>query len=734
MAGKVAAVPVKSRLTDREVSMYYIRLQNDLDMANPLVKGVPGVRFDLGYYTSPNFHINETVREKLHPANDGRIYYETIATVIRMLYILAGKFSKGLTLLGLVQSAKTHSQILSAIFASTIRWLQDGIYTHPIFLIPNMKGTYVAQFSDKFNEVLACHKHLVIHCNGKSISIGDYLENAHYERNKAIEAVSPDAHQLVFSKKEWNKFQNQKNDFDAKLVLILPLSKKIVHILNILFVALARSAHRSILARDESHAAAAHGSIGDKIMSGTQMMSVLQKKELSIYDSINRADGDCQFIATSATNFGTLHFTEKVPLLVNKDYCGIDFGYQDGQQFYQIASHYGVTIRHPDVVSQTDMGTIIGDPVFQWIKPGWYVDEEAFLKNMEKNNLQQYFGGWTDYKRKVAKSLAHGINYMITSGIKAGNKMLLRFFNDNTLMDNLLADMKPHLDKSIRIIKEYDGNHKSIKQLMTLNGVLPTDKVLLVPSAGCRMSDTLTKDFCYGWDFTNRTTTLAALLQGVLGRVCGYFKDPHVMLSDDNADALDQYVKNGFYPTPGQTPLQHVSSPTTRSYEGFRSNDYTDPVIAGIIQRFQKTVDKIKVRQRTTSNGIIHTISLGKEIDGCFLKDYITQQGFDHIEKHYARHRLMKINEVDNRGHNYFLNDLGNVVMSVRAEGKDRSDKIGGRPADGGRIRGIVRVEFRKQRGRGGPVRAIVTGFDIPVYFDNKGQLENQSSLQKIKV
>lgn len=718
-------VPQPVRLTDRQVVLYYIALQNQLSS----LKSIPGVKYDLGYYTGPNFNISQSVRELLHPSNDGRVYPETVSTVMRMVNILAGKFAKGLTLLGLVQSAKTHSQILSTILSCVIRWLQDGVYTHPIFLIPNMKGTYLQQFNDKYNELIACHKHIVIEYNGKSISLGEYLDNAHYERNKAIESVSYDAHELIFSKKEWNKFQKQKNLLESKTVLILPLSSKIIHVFNILFVALARNGQRSILARDEAHAAAANDSISDKIMSNTQLMSTLEKEESCIYDSINKVNGDCQFIATSATNFGTLHFTEKVPLLVNSNYCGIDFGYQQGSNFYQVASYFNVNIKHPDIVSQTEMANILGDPIFQWIHPSWYFNENTFLKNMEKYDLQNHFSGWTDYKLKVTKSLARGINYMLSSGIKSGNKMLLRFYNANIVMDNLLADMKSYLDKDIRIVKEYDGNHKSIKQLMVLNNVSANDKVLLVPSAGCRMSDTLTNDFCYGWDFTFRTNTLTALLQGVLGRVCGYFKDPYVMLSDDNKTALTEYVHNGFYPTPGQKSLDNVLTVPDRSYEGFRKVDYSDSVIDAIIKRLQDTVDKLPIRIRNTVHGPKPTIYLGKDIEGCFLKDYITQDGFNHIVNHCAHFRIMKKNETDDRGHQYFLNN-SNVVMSVRSDGHE---KIGGRPADGGRLRGIIRIRFDKRRGRGG-FKAVVTGFDIPVFYESKASLQNESSFRKIKV
>lgn len=728
MSSKGKSVQQMARLTDRQVIMYYIELQNQLS-ALPTVSGV---KFDLGEYTGPGFQINPRISELLHPSNDGRIYFETFSTVVKMVDILAGKFSKGLTLLGLVQSSKTHSQILATIISSAIRWLQDGIYTHPIFLIPNMKGTYSQQFADKFVELIACHRKLIIHYKGKSVSLGEYLENAHYERNKAIESVSSDAYDLAFSKKEWNKFQKEKNLYDSREVLILPLSTKIIHIFNILFVALARNNQRSILARDEAHAAAANDSISDKIMSNTQLMSLIEREESCIYDSINKANGDCQFIATSATNFGTLHFTEKVPLLVNSNYCGIDFGYQQGNNFYQVASHLKVKIKHPDVVGQTKMGKILGDPIFQWIHPSWYARESTFLKNMEKYNLQKYFSGWTDYKQKVTRSLAKGINYTLSSKIKNGNKMLLRFYNSNALMDNLLADLKPYLDKDIRIVKEYNGNHKSIKQLMSLNNVLPTDKALLVPSAGCRMSDTLTKDFCYGWDFTYRTNTLTALLQGVLGRVCGYFKDPHIMLSDDNEISLNDYVQNGFYPKPGQKSSDSVSTVTNRSYEGFRSVDYSDPIIDSIVKRIQNEVDKCPITQIKNANGqLIPRIALGRNIKGCFLKDYITQAGYNHIAKHYARFRLMKENEIDDRGHRYYFNNSGNVVMSVR---QDRGDKIGGRPADGGVLRGIIRVKFIKQRGRGGRLKAVVVGFDIPVYHENKTLLNNNSSFRKIKV
>lgn len=720
---------VANKTDDQNVVDYYKQIQSYFDKYSK----VPGVKYDLSYYTKPGFKPTPQIYECLKPENDGRIYLETIRTVMLMVTSLFLNKEKAVALLGLVQSAKTHSQILGAILSSMLQYLRDGIYTHPIFFIPNMKGNYLEQFQIKCKELLTCFKKVEVHYQGKSISVGDYLETAQFIRNKALEDVSADAYNLVFSRAEWIKFEKERDRFDANDVMILPLSSRLKNFIQILFVALARGNQRAILGRDEAHAAAGVESVGDKMMSAKDIMTTLQKEDQAIYDAINASDGNWQFIATSATNFGALHIPCKIPVYINKNYRGIDFGYFENGQTFRVAKYSDITITPPDFISQTEFGKVLNDPYFRWIVPSWYVTEEFFLKNLEKNNLQNLFFGWNDYRRKVARSLAKSVNFTLKSGIKNGNKMLLRFCNNNIVMTNLLADMKQHLDNDIKVIPEFGGSHKTIKELLKLKGVKSSDSVLLVPSAGCRMSDTLNREFCYGFDYTNKSDTLQALLQGVLGRMSGYFKDPLVMLSDDNAKELKELIDNDFVPTPGTKLSSDTKAPTQGSYETFRVDHYDNDIIREIIGRFQVLINKQPINYRKTAEGNLPTISLGKHIDGCFLSDYITDEGME-ILAQFSRQRLMRYDEKDKNRRQYLTNINGDVVMGIRGEGNGRHNHRGGRPGDKTKsgealVRGMIRVEFRA--GRGKP-KAVVTGFDVPVFQESR-DIESTSSLTKIK-
>jgi hypothetical protein len=56
------------------------------------------------------------------------------------------------------------------------------------------------------------------------------------------------------------------------------------------------------------------------------------------------------------------------------------------------------------------------------------------------------------------------------------------------------------------------------------------------------MGDQFPSDVHYFIDFTQQATDLNALLQGLVGRACGYGKNSLVILSDRNHRVLDRYV------------------------------------------------------------------------------------------------------------------------------------------------------------------------------------------------
>ena len=714
-------------MSDSAISAYYKRLEKQLNEHNK----DSDITYDLSYYYTRK--PNSRIRTNLQSDNDGTVYVETVKTIMEMIYLLTVRQVKGVALFGLVQSAKTASQILSVLLSCVIAYLKKDQYTHPIFFIPNQKGNYLSQFKAKYNQLLSCFEEVIICYKNDKISLRQYISDICFERNEAYKEISPEAYKM-FSKSQWNTFHSIKDNLLDENPLILPMSKKLIDFIQILFVAIADRGQKIILDRDEAHAAAAYGSIGDLIMSGKKMnilRKIKEQRELEddIYHSINDKGGYCQFVVTSATNFGALHFEHKVPLVINKNYTGIDFAYQDENgNAIKIGEQSGIEITTPDLIKQSEMGERLGIHYFKYIKPSWYKDEEAYLKNIDKHRLQRYFAGWVDYKKKCAVAIAKMVNYMLSSGIKSGNKFLLRFVNDNTKMDNFIADMLPYLDKDILVIKEYKDKHESIKELLKNHNAGPDQKVLLVPSAGCRMSDSLSKDFSYGADMTYQSTTLSALLQGVLGRLSGYFKDPIIMLSDENCQTIKDYIENGHLPTPSMKLTGDVGTMREKSYETFRKENYiNNPIIVEIFQRLQALIDnqEININRKTGKP----KISLGKKIESCFIKDYITEIGLSHIKERHARYPLLNETNVDGNGRSYLLNDSGYVVMGIRAEGEGRHSHLGGR--EKGKVTGIIRIEFVKI-GRYGTLRAKVVGFDIAV-FQGSVLVKNESSLNKVK-
>ena len=102
------------------------------------------------------------------------------------------------------------------------------------------------------------------------------------------------------------------------------------------------------------------------------------------------------------------------------------------------------------------------------------------------------------------------------------------------------------------------------------------------------MGDQFPKDVQYFIEFSQRASDLNSLLQGLIGRACGYGKKSLVILSNRNQQVLDAYVA---------THGDYVITPSRHSVVAGGINDFTmrrqimierdplDPVLEGFFQR-----------------------------------------------------------------------------------------------------------------------------------------------------
>jgi hypothetical protein len=114
--------------------------------------------------------------------------------------------------------------------------------------------------------------------------------------------------------------------------------------------------------------------------------------------------------------------------------------------------------------------------------------------------------------------------------------------NDNDHTEQLLADLKlpSHL---IEVVKFYGtgGQGMTVKQVIAQRKK-PCLPYLFMVTSKARMGDQFLSDVEYFIELSQKASDLNALLQGLVGRACGYGKNSLVILSEQNHRVLDAYV------------------------------------------------------------------------------------------------------------------------------------------------------------------------------------------------
>ena len=300
------------------------------------------------------------------------------------------------------------------------------------------------------------------------------------------------------------------------------------------------------------------------------------------------ADADrVKAIGLSATPF-ELHALQRVWTVFQRlgtSYRGFnDFGGQpiDGS----------VQIQPPDTLSMSDAAVQFSIPFLPNVNPSAYSRSRSFVSWAKKIG---YSGSWQRYKQDCVNAIRNLVLALSQHGQKQGHVsgICLRAINDNDRTEDLLADLQLPANQ-IEIVKFYGaaGKGMTVKQAIAKR-VRPNLPYLFLVTSKARMGDQFPADAKYFIDFARKASDLNALLQGLVGRACGYGKDSLVILSDPNHQVLDRYVAtHGDYVA---TPSRHsvvagdgAGLATRRQLTIDR--DATDPVLEAFFQDLDRQV------------------------------------------------------------------------------------------------------------------------------------------------
>lgn len=155
-----------------------------------------------------------------------------------------------------------------------------------------------------------------------------------------------------------------------------------------------------------------------------------------------------------------------------------------------------------------------------------------------------YDGDQEDYRADVEKALATLILDFARRAPRAGGPggLCLRVFNSNERTRDLIArlDLDP---RKIEVVEYFgaEAMNLSIKRLLARRRSNGLPFVVFVTNRA-RMADAFPAEVDLFFDFARKASDLNALLQGLLGRACGYGKASTVVLSDANAAVVDDYA------------------------------------------------------------------------------------------------------------------------------------------------------------------------------------------------
>ena len=470
----------------------------------------------------------------------GVLYREQIVTAVdAIVQLIESPYNLGL-ILGALQSGKT-TAALAMQFAGPAVYLVTGQRIFPFYLTTS-QNSHEQQLRRELAHFIKYYGGIDVVFNGFKCQLKNYLKG---HQPDPIFAMSPnlDTYREVI-------LQGDKHFNDIyKPATLNDLIHKRVRGQAIL--RLAQSCRRMVQAGftplmivDEPQFGAS-----DRIIrqgGNTHIVDcLLSQIDTEIRAKIGADADNVKAIGLSATPF-ELHALQRVWTVFQRlgpTYRGFnDFG---GQPIDPT-----VRIMPPDTLSMSDAATQFDIPFLGQVNPTAYARQRSFLSWARRSGYQ---GSWIQYQFDCVNAVRDLVLALAQQGIATG--ICLRAINDNDRTEQLLADLKLPANV-IEVVKFYGsgGQGMTVKQAIA-ERKRPDLPYLFLVTSKARMGDQFPSDVRYFIDFSQRASDLNALLQGLVGRACGYGKQSTVILSDHNDQVLSRFVAtHGDYV---MTPSRH---------------------------------------------------------------------------------------------------------------------------------------------------------------------------------
>lgn len=320
---------------------------------------------------------------------------------------------------------------------------------------------------------------------------------------------------------------------------------------------------------------------------------------LQIFQSIEAAmapGGRHSFIGLSATPY-ELHELESVWLVrqyLSSAYRG--FNYFGGEVISQ-----GVEITPPTTYGFTELSRHFGMPDLAQVSLQAYgatpMNFPAAARRLGYRHSQ------ARYREFVHHTMRAAILEMIR---RAGQPIgiCIRPFNNNTRARAFIEALDLE-SAGVEVINyfgpEFAG--RSVKRVLSQRQH-PDSPFVIVVTNRARMGDAFPTRVTWFIDFARQAADLNSLLQGLLGRACGYSKNSSVVLSDQNAALVADYRRglgSYFYPTSRHSVITGVRRRGAPTNVIRLRADMDDEVVQEFFRRLEgEVVEDIVLQDRPT--------------------------------------------------------------------------------------------------------------------------------------
>lgn len=498
----------------------------------------------------------------------GIVHDAQLETAVRCVFKLWNEDTRCGHVVGAMQSGKTTTS-LALQWAGPILYQLTGQRAYPFYIIGNQRN-HQDQTMIELDRFLTYYGNIEIRTTNGSSKANDAM----FVRSPSL--VTYREHVLR----------------DAKKYLVVPHLEDNVHrrvggeqslgkIVQLCSEAKSQGL-RPLMLIDEPQFGASDRLIKDED-GETRRPCMLAQIFRSIEKALESSPDDHWFVGLSATPFemNDVEAFWEVRQSLTEAYSG--FNFFNGEPIAP-----GVAITPPTTFSLTAYASSLNVPFLASVSLAAYDKPKTFATHADRIG----FGGdHAAYQNEVAQALRETIyaaieTYRDDSDWPVG--LCIRAFNDNKKTQALVERL--NLDPARIEILPYFGTDTSgvsVKRAVAARN-RPDLPYLILVTNRARMADAFPGQVRFFMDLAQKASDLNALLQGLLGRACGYGKRSSVILSDANAGIVDAYVAtNGGY--------VHKTSRHTVTVGGYRRgaptamlrvrDDMTDDVVKKYFER-----------------------------------------------------------------------------------------------------------------------------------------------------